>query len=246
MRRLARAFTAIVLLAVPALAAAQAVGAGGHDHHATAQAEQQADHAGHSSLFTPRESSGTAWVPAATPMYGVETAAGTWSFMWHGNAFAQFLHESGARGGHQAGSINWVMGMARRRAGAGVVGFRGMFSLEPLTIRGCGYPDLLASGETCDGEPIHDRQHPHDLFMELAGEYARPVGRGAPVRRARRGTRARTAGLSTPLLGHGQPACAHLAPLARCDAHHLWRDHHRPVERALEGRGVGVQRPRAR
>ena len=46
-----------------------------------------------------------------------------------------------------------------------------MFSLEPWTIRGCGYPDLLATGEVCDGEPIHDRQHPHDLFMELAAEY---------------------------------------------------------------------------
>ena len=53
-----------------------------------------------------------------------------------------------------------------------------MFSLEPWTIRGCGYPDLLATGEVCNGEPIHDRQHPHDLIMELAAEYSRPL-RGA-------------------------------------------------------------------
>jgi hypothetical protein len=32
----------------------------------------------------------------------------------------------------------------------------------------------LATGETCEGDTIHDRQHPHDLFMELAGEYDRP------------------------------------------------------------------------
>jgi hypothetical protein len=44
-------------------------------------------------------------------------------------------------------------------------------SLEPWTIRGCGYPDLLASGEACAGAAIHDRQHPHDLFMELAATY---------------------------------------------------------------------------
>ena len=50
-----------------------------------------------------------------------------------------------------------------------------MFSLEPWTIRGCGYPDLLATGEECDGEPIHDRQHPHDLIMELAAEYSGPL-----------------------------------------------------------------------
>jgi hypothetical protein len=30
----------------------------------------------------------------------------------------------------------------------------------------------------CRGEIIHDRQHPHDLFMELAVEYNRPIGRG--------------------------------------------------------------------
>jgi len=50
-----------------------------------------------------------------------------------------------------------------------------MASLEPLTIPGCGYPDLLATGETCDGDSIHDRQHPHDLVMELALEYDRPL-----------------------------------------------------------------------
>jgi hypothetical protein len=108
-------------------------------------------------------------------MYGIHQTAGRWQLMWHGNAFAQFLYESGDRGNEQAGSINWVMAMARRPLGAGRFGLRGMFSLEPLTIPGCGYPDLLATGEVCDGEAIHDRQHPHDLFMELAAEYDRPL-----------------------------------------------------------------------
>jgi hypothetical protein len=39
----------------------------------------------------------------------------------------------------------------------------------------CGYPDLLATGEFCRGEALHDRQHPHDLFMELAAEYRRAI-----------------------------------------------------------------------
>ena len=95
--------------------------------------------------------------------------------MAHGNAFAQFLYESGDRGSDQVGSIHWAMGMARRQVGAGRLGLRGMFSLEPWTIRGCGYPDLLASGEVCDSAGIHDRQHPHDLFMELVAEYDRPL-----------------------------------------------------------------------
>ena len=128
-----------------------------------------------SGLFTSRDASGTAWLPDASPMYGVEVAAGAWSVMLHGNAFVQFLNEGGTRAAQQGGSINWAMAMARRRAGSGRVGLRTMFSLEPWTIRGCGYPDLLATGEVCDGEPIHDRQHPHDLIMELAAEYSRPL-----------------------------------------------------------------------
>jgi hypothetical protein len=31
-----------------------------------------------------------------------------------------------------------------------------------------GYPNLFATGETAGGQPLVDRQHPHDLFMELA------------------------------------------------------------------------------
>ncbi len=36
-----------------------------------------------------------------------------------------------------------------------------------------GYPLLLASGETADGKtPLIDRQHPHDLVMEMAASYS--------------------------------------------------------------------------
>jgi hypothetical protein len=125
-----------------------------------------------------RDGSGTSWIPDDTPMYGFHRQAGAWTLMAHGSVFMQYLHESGDRGSDQGGSINWFMGMADRQAGAGHLGLRGMVSLEPLTIPGCGYPDLLASGEQCEGEVIHDRQHPHDLFMELAATYDRPLARG--------------------------------------------------------------------
>ena len=98
-------------------------------------------------MFSSREFSGTSWLPDLTPMYGIKQA-GAWELMSHGNAFLQFLHESGDRGSDQTGSINWVMVMARRELAAGRFGLRGMFSLEPWTIRGCGYPDLLATGES--------------------------------------------------------------------------------------------------
>jgi hypothetical protein len=36
-----------------------------------------------------------------------------------------------------------------------------------------GYPLLFATGETANGRaPLIDRQHPHDLFMELSGSYS--------------------------------------------------------------------------
>ncbi|MEO6052137.1 MAG: hypothetical protein ABIP78_12515 [Pyrinomonadaceae bacterium] len=52
------------------------------------------------------------------------------------------------------------------------IGFRGMFSLDPIIQRGYGYPLLYQSGEQFGGNPIHDRQHPHDLFSELAVTYS--------------------------------------------------------------------------
>jgi YHS domain-containing protein len=140
---------------------------------ATAAGEQS----GHDMGTMAREGSGTSWLPDSSPMYAIHGQAGPWSLMAHENVFVQFLHESGTRGTDQFGSINWVMGMARRNVGAGRLGLRGMVSLEPWTIRGCGYPDLLQSGEQCHGQTIHDRQHPHDLAMEIAAEYDAPLVR---------------------------------------------------------------------
>jgi hypothetical protein len=150
--------------------------------HQHGQAEQtpeqhQHEHGSTASLFAAREGSGTSWLPAATEMYAVHRQAGQWEWMFHGNAFLQFLHEDANEhhGSSQTGSINWLMAMGRRQLGAAHVGMRTMISLEPATIGGCGYPDLLATGELCDGDSIHDRQHPHDFLMELAGEYERPL-----------------------------------------------------------------------
>ena len=127
------------------------------------------------SLFPSREGSGTAWLPQTTPMYAFHRNVGEWQVMVHGNGFLQYLSDGGDRGRDQAGSINWIMLMARHEVGAGRVGLRGMFSAEPWTIGGCGYPDVFASGERCAGQMNHDLQHPHDLFMELAAEYVQPI-----------------------------------------------------------------------
>jgi YHS domain-containing protein len=143
--------------------------------HGQATVPATGDHAAHDMTAMAREGSGTAWLPDTTPMYAVHRDKGAWQLMGHENLFLQYFHESGDRGADQVGSINWVMGMANRNLGAGRLGLRGMFSLEPWTIGGCGYPDLLASGESCEGEKIHDRQHPHDLAMEVSASYDAPI-----------------------------------------------------------------------
>jgi hypothetical protein len=137
--------------------------------------QTQMDMAGPLGITMARDGSGTSWLPDTTPMYAIHRQAATWSLMLHNNLFIQYIDESGPRGDEQFGSINWVMGMAHRKVGAGSLMLRGMFSVEPLTVGDCGYPDLLATGEFCNDRPIHDRQHPHDLFMELAAQYQREI-----------------------------------------------------------------------
>ncbi len=128
-----------------------------------------------------RDASGTAWQPDVTPMYAVHRRAGPWSLMLHGNVFLEYIGQGSDRGEQQLGSVNWFMGMARRSLGGGDVTLRTMLSLEPLTVGKCGYPDQLATGELCNGRPLHDRQHPHDLFMEVAALYRRALGRELAV-----------------------------------------------------------------
>src|SRR5207249_306140 len=81
--------------------------------------------------------------------------------------------QGGRRGGSKAFAAGMVMGMAQRPVGdAGTLGFRAMLSPDPF-MGASGYPLLLATGETANGRtPLVDRQHPHDLFMELSGSYS--------------------------------------------------------------------------
>ena len=57
------------------------------------------------------------------------------------------------------------------------LGLRSMFSLDPLTNGQKGYPNLFQTGETANGKPLKDRQHPHDLIMELAASYSAPLSK---------------------------------------------------------------------
>ncbi len=123
-----------------------------------------------------RDASGTAWQPDSTPMEGLHWQSGGWTGMVHGYADLVYDHQGGPRGGAKTFSESMFMVMAQHAAGPGTLTLRTMLSLDPAMGKD-GYPLLLQTGETADGvTPLVDRQHPHDLFMELAGVYSLPVG----------------------------------------------------------------------
>jgi hypothetical protein len=128
-------------------------------------------------LAMQRTGSGTAWQPDATPMHAAHNSVGAWDLMLHGTASIQYDYQGSRRGDRQFGSVNWGMISASHALADGLLTLRGMVSAEPFTVGARGYPLLLQSGEAYRGVPLHDRQHPHDLFMELAGVYDRAVGK---------------------------------------------------------------------
>ena len=121
--------------------------------------------------------SGTDLEPAsfAPPML-MQMRPGGWMLMLHGEAIVTEQQQSGPRGHDKFFSVDWLMPMAQRSYGKGQLTLRAMLSLEPATITGRYYPELFQQGETAFGKPIVDGQHPHNLFMELAGIYDRRIG----------------------------------------------------------------------
>jgi len=152
---------ALVLLFCSFAAAAQ------HEHHHGGSAAD---------LFLMQQSSGTSANPAALPMTMLMTQAGRWHFMAHGFSTLESVQQTGPRGRDQTFSTNWGMFVLQRPLGRGSLLLRSMLSFEPATIRNRAYPELFQTGETAFGKAIIDGQHPHDFFMELAAEYARPIG----------------------------------------------------------------------
>jgi hypothetical protein len=123
-----------------------------------------------------RDASGTSWQPESSPMQGTSFMLGGWSAMLHGSVTGIYDYQGGKRGDDKVFVESMVMAMAQTKAGPGTLTLRAMLSLDPLMGKS-GYPLLLQTGETANGvTPLVDRQHPHDLFMELAGIYSVAVG----------------------------------------------------------------------
>lgn len=120
-----------------------------------------------------REASGTSWQPDLARHGGMHGQAGGWMLMSHAELNLIHTDQAAPRGDAMTFVAGMIMGSARRDfADGSMLNLRVMLSPDPLMGEE-GYPLLLAAGETADGTRLLvDRQHPHDLFMELSASYA--------------------------------------------------------------------------
>lgn len=126
-----------------------------------------------------REGSGTSWLPDSSPMFmKMLPNSGRYLLALMGNVTVNYTDAGGKRGESQFFSNSMPMLMARRETGGGILSFNAMASADPIINGQRGYPNLFQTGETAHGEPLVDRQHPHDLVSELTVSYSHPVGNG--------------------------------------------------------------------
>jgi hypothetical protein len=122
------------------------------------------------------QGSGTSRLPGKEgTMSGLHIMPGDdWMLMLHGYVQGNYTDHSGPRGDDKLYATSMAMLSAQKDFGGARLALTSMFSLEPL-MRHDGYPNLFATGEVAYGQPLVDRQHPHDLFMELSARVDVPL-----------------------------------------------------------------------
>jgi hypothetical protein len=111
----------------------------------------------------------------------MSTAPAEWRFMQDGQLLGLFNHQGGPRGDDEMRAPNWWMGMASRQLRSSRLTVTGMFSLDAATVGRHGYRELFQVGEAIGGQPLVDRQHPHDFSMQLAAAWRAPIGGGTSL-----------------------------------------------------------------
>lgn len=124
--------------------------------------------------FLLRNLSGTAFNPGDAPHHPHIVARGDWTTFWDGALFVEYSTETGPKvQRNEVFSTNWIAGGAQRPLGSrGLVLFRGRASLEPLTIKQAGYPQMLQWVSPENGGPVLDAMRAHDLVGEAAVDLA--------------------------------------------------------------------------
>ena len=125
-----------------------------------------------------RDGSGTSWQPDATPMEMYMAMGKKWQLMVHGNFFIRYttqnFNNDSLRGNDAIDGPNWLMGMYSHKVGMkNLVSVSAMLSFDALTEGQDGYPLLLQTGESYKGQPLIDKQHPHDLFSQITVGFTR-------------------------------------------------------------------------
>lgn len=100
-----------------------------------------------------------------------------WSLGFDGVVFGTFNRQGGRRGEREFKSQNWLMAMGTRPLGSGTLTLTGGMSAEPATVGSAGYSEIFQGGEAYRNLQVTDRQHPHDLFMQLAAAWRVPLGK---------------------------------------------------------------------
>jgi hypothetical protein len=148
----------------------------------TMQMDMPMNHAYSLNLPMQRDGSGTGWLPDASPVYGYMLHSKKWMYMIHGNISAGYINQDftnkSNRGDDKISVPNWSMLMAQTKVGKnGLFHYNIMLSLDAVTEGGSGYPLLFQTGESWNGQPLVDRQHPHDLFSELSVSYSQAISK---------------------------------------------------------------------
>lgn len=128
-------------------------------------------------LFAP--GSGTSRLPGGGGRHhGIHVPLGDWHLMVHGQIFTTYSNQGGPRGSERAFFTSHLQVQGERALSDRVkLTLRGLFSADPL-IGDRGYPLLFQTGESAGGQPLVDRQHPHDIFAELTARLDFDLGGG--------------------------------------------------------------------
>lgn len=104
-----------------------------------------------------------------------------WMLMQDGAIWGIANHQGGPTGDTEFVAPSWWMGMASKDVGTNRITLTAMFSPDILLVGKSGYHELFQEGESLNGVPIVNRQHPHDVLMQLAAAWRTAIGSSATL-----------------------------------------------------------------